>query len=119
MKCIIAGSRTIKDYGLVLDAIEKSGFEITEVVSGTADGVDKLGERFAMDEAIPIKRFPANWKKYGKKAGPLRNEEMAVYVQQYFGGAIIIWDGISRGTRSMISLAKSRLQPKKVYIHTL
>lgn len=119
MKCVIAGSRTIKDYGIVLDAIEKSGFNITEVVSGTAEGVDKLGERFAMDEAIPITRFPANWKKHGKKAGILRNEEMITYVQQHFGGAIVVWDGSSVGSKHTISLANSRLQPEKVYIHVI
>jgi len=108
MKVIIAGSRDITDYGLVIDAVEKSGFNITEVVSGTARGVDKLGERYAMDECIPIKRFPAKWKKYGKKAGYIRNEEMVNYIEKHNGGAILIWDGTSKGTKNTIDLIKAR-----------
>lgn len=119
MKCIIAGSRTIKDYGLVIDAIDESGFEIDEVVSGTADGVDKLGERWAMDEAVHVQRFPADWKKHGRKAGMLRNEEMIEYVQQHFGGAIFVWDGISVGTKGCIRLAKARLQHEKIFIKVI
>ena len=50
---------------------------------------------------IKVMRFPANWKKYGKKAGPIRNETMAKNAE----GLVAIWDGQSRGTTSMINLA--------------
>ena len=49
MKTIIAGSRDITDYTVVLSAILLSEFKITEVVAGGARGVDKLAERFAAD----------------------------------------------------------------------
>lgn len=101
MRVIVAGSRTIKRYEAVVRAIANSHFEITEVVSGTCRGVDQLGERWAEENGVAIARFPADWS-LGKKAGPLRNEQMAVYAD----AAIILWDGVSRGTRSMIKLAK-------------
>ena len=47
MKVIIAGSRGVEDYALVEEAVKQSGFDITEVVSGTARGVDLLGEHWA------------------------------------------------------------------------
>lgn len=110
MKTIIAGSRTIEDYNTVLDAVKQSGFTITEVVSGTARGVDRLGERYGREQGIPIKRFPADWDTYGKRAGYLRNETMV----RFADALIAIWDGISKGTSHTINLAKEK--GLKVYI---
>lgn len=104
MKVIVAGSRTIKDLSTVSKAINGSGFKITELVSGTAKGVDQLGEVWATAMGIPIKRFPANWNVHGNAAGPLRNEEMAKYVGKD-GGLVAIWANHSRGTEDMIRRA--------------
>jgi hypothetical protein len=107
-KVIIAGGRNILDYDLIVAAIEESGWkdQITEVVSGGADGVDKLGERWAMDNLLYVRRFNANWKMYGNRAGPIRNGHMAEYVKKGIelgipGGLILIWDGKSKGSKSM------------------
>ena len=59
MKVIIAGTRVVKDYSLVVQAVERSGYTITEVVSGCATGVDQLGEQWARANGIPIKEMPA------------------------------------------------------------
>ena len=79
-KLIIAGSRTIKDYQWLCDAIERSGYtDITEVVSGKEpNGVDALGERWAKEHGIPVKEFPADWN-LGLRGGPIRNGQMAKY----------------------------------------
>lgn len=82
-------------------ALKRAPFEITEIVSGTCEGVDQLGEEWAERHGIPVKRFPADWKKYGRRAGPLRNQTMASYAD----ALIAIWDGKSKGTRSMIDEA--------------
>lgn len=47
---------------------------------------------------IPVKRFPADWDRHGRAAGPIRNCQMA----QYADALIAIWDGKSRGTKNMI-----------------
>lgn len=101
MRTIIAGSRTITSYQTVCECIKDSGFTITEVVSGAARGVDKLGEMWAKENKVAIKQFPADWDKFGRKAGHIRNEEMA----QYATCLIAIWDGESPGTGSMIHYA--------------
>ena len=104
MRVIIAGSRTITDYTTLELAIINSGFTITEVVSGTARGVDQLGEFWAKCNNIPVKQFPADWKgKYGKSAGMMRNNQMA----EYADALIALWDGKSRGTEQMIRKARS------------
>lgn len=75
-----------------------------EVVSGRAEGADKLGEQFANFMGYSIKYFPANWDEFGNAAGIIRNKEMAKY-----GDALIaFWDGESTGTKNMIEEAEKR-----------
>lgn len=104
MKVIIAGSRDFNDYNKLCqycDHILQNQQEI-EIVSGTARGADQLGERYATDRGYQIKKFPADWNKFGKSAGYIRNEEMAKYAD----ALIAFWDGKSKGTEHMINLAK-------------
>lgn len=110
MKVIVAGSRSVTNDLVVDAAIEDSGFKITELVSGTARGVDRLGEDWAKSRCIAIKRFPADWNRYGKSAGYRRNVEMA----EYADALIAIWDGKSKGTQHMINIAQE--QKLKVYV---
>lgn len=113
LKVVVAGSRSIYDYEKVRRAIEESGFEIDEIVSGTAKGVDKLGEAYAKENDIPVKRFPADWSKHGKKAGAIRNEEMA----EYADALVAVWDGDSSGTKIMID--KAEKHDLKVFVKKL
>lgn len=103
-KVIIAGSRTIPEYNNILfNKVSKilQNIIYDEIVSGACKGADKFGEWFACQCSIPIKRFPADWS-LGKKAGYLRNKQMA----EYSTHLIAIWDGKSKGTKNMIDLAK-------------
>lgn len=106
MKLIIAGGRDFADYELLTAKIEELivGEPHVEIVSGGARGADRLGEFFAIDHDLPIKRFPADWDRYGKAAGFKRNSEMADYADH----CICFWDGKSKGTGHMINLAKSK-----------
>lgn len=104
MRTIIAGSRTITDYNLVVESIEFSGFPITQVVSGGAYGADRLGERYAKEHNIPLVVFPAKWNEYGKKAGYLRNVEMA----ENADALICIIENDSKGASHMINIARER-----------
>lgn len=107
MKVVVAGSRNILDYASVARAIEASKFQITEVVSGTANGVDRLDERWARANGVDIKEMPANWAQHGKTAGPIRNRQMA----EYCDAAVIVWDGKSRGALNMIQQMKKTGKP--------
>ena len=104
MRVIIAGSRDIESYEAVCRAMENFGQQVTEVVSGCARGIDKLGEQWARSRGIPVKRFPANWKQYGKAAGPIRNKEMA----EYADALVAIPRPASKGTVDMIKQARAR-----------
>ena len=105
LKTIIAGSRDIGSQiarKYISQAVKDSGFNITEVVSGGARGIDHMGEMYAYGNSLDLKVFPANWNEHGKAAGPIRNQEMAKYAD----ALIAIWDGKSRGTKNMINNAK-------------
>lgn len=126
-RTIIAGSRSIKDYDLLVEAVEESGFNITTVLSGQAYyGVDKLGERWADDNGIPLELYPADWSdlthpdavivtsKWGKPydaiAGHRRNETMA----QNAEALVLLWDGKSSGSKDMLKRAEAH--GLKIYI---
>lgn len=104
MRIIIAGSRTLteQDVRKALHNCSWIGFA-TAVVSGTARGADEYGEKWAKINNVEIARFPADWTKHGKRAGPLRNKTMAENAE----GLIAVWDGNSRGTLNMIDVATS------------
>lgn len=113
MKVIIAGSRDINDLDVVKEAVSRSGFRISEVVSGCARGVDTLGEIIASNLGVPTKRFPALWNEYGKRAGYMRNVEMAAYAD----ALVAVWDGESKGTGHMIESARKKCI--KVYVYRI
>ena len=102
MKMIIAGGRkyqfTDKDYA-ELDKIHKI-ISVTEVVSGKAKGADTCGEVWAKKNGIKVADFPAEWTKFGKAAGPIRNLEMAKYAD-----ALAVSSG-NDGTSNMVKNAK-------------
>ena len=105
MRVIIAGSRntelTSKEIYQELDKIY-SKIDITKVLSGGARGIDTYGEAWAILNKIFVERYTADWNKYGKAAGPIRNRKMAENAD-----ALIVFPGGS-GTRSMISEARKR-----------
>lgn len=107
-KCIVAGSRSFNDYSLMkrkLDNIFSNIEGEIEIVSGGALGSDTLGEKYAHENGLSIKRILPDWDKYGKSAGYKRNEEMAKYVAPN-GGCIVFWLNNSLGSGHMIDLAK-------------
>lgn len=108
-RVIIAGGRTFDDYALVKEKCElylseKLKTHRVIIVSGHASGADALGERFADEYNLPCELHPADWNRHGRAAGPIRNAEMAGVAD----ALIAFWDGKSRGTASMIKLAKDK-----------
>ena len=103
MKLIIAGSRDIdldKAWNAIVNWFQDNGStipKVEEVVSGTARGVDRLGEFWANKYRLKIKQFPADWDTYGKAAGHIRNKQMA----DYSDALLLVWDGKSRGSANM------------------
>lgn len=109
-KVVIAGSRGIDDFALVEEVIEDSRFEISEVVSGRAVGVDTLGEEWGEKNDVPVEYFEID--EYSDDDDPrpnpyIRNEAMA----EYADAVILVWDGESGGTDHMRRMAEKHDVP--------
>jgi len=108
-KVIIAGSRGFSNYKLLREQCNKFLREKRKtsniiVVSGNARGADTLGEKYAQDEGFTLEIYPAQWKKFGKRAGYRRNEQMA----EVADALIAFWDGSSKGTKHMIDIMNEK-----------
>lgn len=120
MKIIVAGSRDFDDYSLLKEKLDlffrNLDKEDIEIVCGKARGADTLGEQYALENNLKITYFPADWSKFGYKAGYIRNKEMANYAD----ALVAFWDGKSRGTKHMINLAeKLQLKVKVVEVERI
>ena len=105
-RVIIAGSRGFNDYSLLSKTMDSLLINVSSpitVVCGMARGADSLGERYAMEKGFQVDRFPAEWDRYGKSAGVIRNEKMAKNAD----ALVAFWDGRSHGTKNMIDFASA------------
>jgi hypothetical protein len=111
-KLIVAGSRGFTDYAkLSMQLMRLANNDLdnkaVSIVSGMARGADALAVRFAKEHGVKLYEYPANWDKYGKRAGFLRNEQMG----QAANGLLAFWDGESRGTKHMIECMEAQGKP--------
>lgn len=114
-KLIVAGGRDFVDYqrahALLFALAEEAGDQRhISIVSGMARGADMVGYQIAKAENVQCYEFPADWDRHGKRAGYLRNEQMA----QFSDGLLAFWDGKSRGTKHMIEVMQKSGKPVHV-----
>lgn len=72
------------------------------ICHGGATGADSLAGDWASERGVPVAVFNANWDKYGKAAGPMRNKLMACVFEPH---AIVAFPG-GRGTRNMCKIGE-------------
>lgn len=106
MRIGIIGSRIFNHYELLKEVMSDylnrdNELNCELVVSGGANGADKLGERWAKENGIQTLIFKPDWNKYGKRAGFIRNEDII----KNSDFVVAFWDEISKGTKSSIDLA--------------
>ena len=111
MKVLICGSRNITDLALVSQAVSHSGIIPTHIISGGARGIDRLAYAYAVSRGIGFTEYPADWDRYGKRAGFIRNYAMVGAAD----AVIAVWDGTSPGTKHSIEFARSCGKPVFVY----
>jgi len=81
------------------------------IVSGGAEGADKLARKYALEYNIPYKEFPALWKLYGKSAGAKRNQQIVDYADEI----VAFWNKISKGTAITVEMAVKCGKPVAIY----
>lgn len=105
LRVIIAGGRDFDDYALLTETMDNYLSDVMDevaIVCGKARGADTLGERYALDHGYSVLAFPAEWNRFGKTAGYIRNTEMAKNAD----ALVAFWDGKSLGTKHMIATAE-------------
>lgn len=121
---IVAGSRSFEHYQMFKDRMNfylkniQDRKQTIHLVSGGANGADKLAERYAEEYGLNIHIFRPDWTHNGARAGYLRNAEMHNFVKsiadENHRGCICFWDGESKGTSHNFDLAKKSHTPLKV-----
>ena len=113
MKLAVVGSRGFNDYKILKEKIDwlRSQLNIDSIVSGAAKGADSLAAQYAFENHLNLIEFPANWKKFGKRAGFIRNED--IWKEADLG--IAFWDGESKGTSHSLKLSEKYEKPLYIY----
>lgn len=111
-RVIIAGSRHFVPLNKHLKLLDHylQNIEDPIIISGCAKGADSFGEMYAERRQLKVEKYPADWNKYGKRAGYIRNKQMGD-VSDF---AIIFWDGLSKGSKMMIDIMKELNKPYRV-----
>lgn len=126
-RVIVAGSRTIVDYAFFRRQFIKYLKSLppgeVEVITGRAPhGPDDMAYHFCKwDSYEPkpkLKEMPADWDEHGKRAGYLRNADMASYASKgHNGGRLFsMHDGESKGTLHMNKLARDEELKLKLFV---
>lgn len=104
MKVIVAGSREFNNEKFIFKKLDEllKQYQDIEIVEGACRGVDLIARKYAINNDLSLKEFPAQWNTYGKAAGGIRNDQMAKYADVL----IAFYDGSSKGTSNMIKAAK-------------
>lgn len=114
---MVCGSRGISDAPWIFYQInictQENNLQDLILVEGDAKGVDRISGYWAKRHNVPIELYPADWNKYGKSAGYIRNEIMV----KACDFCLILWDGKSKGTKHDIDLCKKLGKPYKLEIY--
>ena len=107
MKIAIVGSRdiTVTDIGRYISDGE-------EIVSGGAAGVDCCAAEYAKEKGIKLTVFLPQYERYGRAAPIVRNKQIVDYADK----VVAFWNGISKGTLSVIKYAEKTGKPCSVII---
>lgn len=112
-RMIVAGGRNYSNQNIVnyyidrvKDVCDSRGLNLV-IVCGMATGADTLGRNYAISNGLEVLEFPADWNRYGKSAGYIRNKEMGDVADS----AIVFWDGRSKGSKHMIDIMHELRKP--------
>ncbi len=112
-RVVISGSRYFNDYDFFCEKADCCLSKIKGkiiLLSGHSSGVDKMAEKYGEEKGYEVEIYPAEWDKYGRAAGPIRNKKMAENADY-----VIAFSSGGKGTESMIEAAKAKGIPVEVF----
>lgn len=103
MRVIVCGGRDFTDHALIRRTLRNIHAEtpIKHIFHGNARGADTIAGNWGYEKNIPTHSVPAQWKKYGRRAGPIRNQNMLGQ-----GIDLVIAFPGGKGTADMVKRAK-------------
>lgn len=102
MRVLVCGGRDYADQDAV-DAVLDSIGNIRHLWHGNAKGADTLADNWGRrQQGVSVHPVPAEWKKYGRRAGPIRNQKMLGQSP----GLVVAFPG-GRGTADMVKRARA------------
>jgi hypothetical protein len=107
IRVLVCGGRDFLDYKNVREVLD--AYQIDTIINGGATGTDALARRYAIENNIKIETYYADWDRYGRQAGPIRNAEMIKCKPDL----IIAFPG-GKGTANMIKLGRTHNIPVKI-----
>ena len=110
MKILVCGSRTWINRDVIREKLSDFTGDVT-VIHGGARGADSIAAEVSCDYGFEVITFYANWEKWGRFAGVIRNLQM---LEENPDLVIAFWDGVSRGTAHTIKEAKKRKIPVNI-----
>ena len=103
MRILVCGSRNWTDRDLIRNELSSYSGEVS-VIHGGARGADAIAGEIAEELGFNVIVCPANWKRFGRAAGPIRNKQM---LDQHSPDHVLAFvDSRSVGTRHMIEIAR-------------
>ncbi len=114
MRILVCGDRNFNDYEIMQEVMFQNFYPGDILIHGDARGADRLAERTAQPYVV-VERYPADWEKYGKAAGSIRNKQMLDEGKPDLVIAFLAPN--SKGTRNMIEQAtKAGVEVKVINI---
>jgi len=108
LRILVCGGRDFSNYDLLCDVLKK--YEVSTIITGGARGADTLAFCWGYDHNKKVLTYPANWKKHGKAAGFIRNQQM---LDEGHPDLVIAFPG-GRGTADMVRRSKEAGIPTRV-----
>lgn len=115
---LVSGKRDFTNYIVFRCILDKSLASINDniiIVEGGARGTDALAKQYAIEHHYEFIEFPADWDKYGRAAGIIRNDEMVNFIKDKPCKALFFWDGQSCGTGDCLRRAKKAGIKGRIY----
>jgi homoserine dehydrogenase len=108
IKVLVCGDRHWKDQIFIDKVLDVMKDQIGTIIEGEANGADKMGRVWAEKNDKRVEPYPANWEKFGKAAGPIRNKQMLDEGKPDM--VIAFHDDLenSRGTKNMVEQSRKR-----------
>ena len=115
-RVLICGDRNWTNFQLILDTLSKIQQErgIEVVIEGEATGADTYGRVAAERLGIPVDKYLADWRKYGLKAGYVRNMQMLTEGRPTYVLAFHNYIENSKGTKMMVNIARNAGVPAEI-----